>query len=171
MRVTINIRLSWKPRIFKVHSKASPTLGLGPHGLGHSMQLLHRPRRQHARLLVRPTLEYATCAWSPYTKVDTQTIERIQQVAARFISGDFHRNSSITAMLNRLEWNIPLPPIIMAVDNWARWAHHHNLWLIPSACLVYQNTFYMRCVPVWNHLPHKTVYKQKLQCNHSRWPV
>ncbi len=126
-----------------------------------------------------------------------QTIERIQTAAARFVSGDYqrhHGHSSVTAMLNRLEWNtletrrhlrdhgdatmffkifhgqvnIPLPPIIMAADNQTRCLHHYKLWVIPSACLLYQNTFYVRYVPIWNCLYHFRCNQRPQQ--HSRCP-
>ena len=100
--VTVNTSLSWKPHISKVHSKASRTRDL-------IKQTLHAAAPQVKKLayeaLVRPVLEYATCAWSPYTKVDTQIIERIQRAAAGFVSGDYQHYSSITAMLKRLEWD------------------------------------------------------------------
>lgn len=53
--------------------------------------------------------------------------------------------------------NIRLPPIIMAANNRTRCQHHRKLWVIPSTCLLYQNTFHVRCVPIWNSLPCKAV--------------
>ncbi len=157
--VTINPRLSWNlqgPFQGRSHS--------GPHQADTPCSWAAPQVKKSAyEALVRRTLEYATCAWSPYNNVDIQTIERIQQAAARFISGDYQRHSSITVMLNRLQWdtqgirrhlqdatmffkiyhhdhshvNILLPPIIMAADNRTRCLHHHKLRVIPSACLVY----------------------------------
>ena len=84
--VTINSKLSWKPHINKVQNKASRTLGL----IKGTLHATSRPVRKTAyEALVRPTLEYATCAWSPYTNVDTQKIERVQRAAARFVVGDY----------------------------------------------------------------------------------
>ncbi len=83
--VTINTRLSWKPHISKVHSKASRTLGFIKRTLHAAAPQV---KKSAYEALVRPRLEYDTCDWSPYNIVDTQTIERIQRVAARFISGD-----------------------------------------------------------------------------------
>ena len=137
--VTTNSKLSWKPHINKVQNKTSRTLGL----IKRTLHATSRPVRKTAyKALVRPTLEfeYATCAWSPYTNVDTQKVERVQRAAARFVVGDYQRRSSVTTMLSRLQWdsleirrrlrdasifykifnglvNIPLPPVIVAADN------------------------------------------------------
>ena len=176
--VTINSKLSWKPHINKVQNKASRTLGL----IKRTLHATSRPVRKTAyEALVRPTLEYATCAWCPYTNVDTQKVERVQRAAARFVVGDYQRRSSVTAMLSRLEWdsleirrrlrdssmfykicnglvNIPLPPVIVAADNRTRCLHEHKLRVIPSSCLVYQNSYYVRCIPTWNNLPQRAVH-------------
>ena len=144
--VTINSKLSWKPHINKVQNKASRTLGL----IKRTLHATSRPVRKTAyEALIRPTLEYATCAWCPYTNADTQRIERVQRAAARFVvptTNYYQRPSSVTAMLSRLEWdsleirrrlrdasmfykifngliNIPLPPVIVAADNRTRCLH------------------------------------------------
>ena len=49
--------------------------------------------------LVRPTLEYAATVWDPYTK-----IQHKQRRAARFVNGDYSRESSVTSMLKELKW-------------------------------------------------------------------
>ena len=115
------------------------------------------------------------------TNVDTQKVERVQRAAANFVVGDYQRRSSVTAMLSRLEWdsleirrrlrdasmfykifnglvNIPLPPVIVAADNRTRCLHEHKLRVIPSSCLLYQNSYYVRCVPTWNNLPQRAVH-------------
>ena len=53
---------------------------------------------------MRPTLEYATPAWSPHTKKDIKNIESVQRCAARFVCGDYRRTSSVTGMLESLHW-------------------------------------------------------------------
>ena len=69
--VTINTTLSWQPHVNEVQNKASKTLGL----LKRTLRAAPPQVRQTAyEVLVRPTLEIATCAWAPHTKTDTQTI-------------------------------------------------------------------------------------------------
>ena len=97
-----------------------------------------------------------------------------------FVVGDYQRRSRVTAMLTSLKWdsleirrrlrdaamffkifnghvNIPLPPAIVAADNRTRCLHEHKLRVIPSTCLLYQNSYYVRCIPIWNNLPHQAV--------------
>ena len=54
---------------------------------------------------MRPTLEFATCAWAPHTKTGIRTTERVQRSAARFVTGDYRRTSSVSDMCTNLMWN------------------------------------------------------------------
>ena len=101
--VTINHKLSWKPHITKIKNKANRTLGLIRCTLHAAPQQV---RKQAYEALVWPTLEYATCAWAPHTKLDIQAIEQVQRAAARYVCGDYRRRSSVTAMINKIEWDI-----------------------------------------------------------------
>ena len=175
--VTINHKLSWKPHITKIKNKANRTLGLIRRTLHAAPQQV---RKQAYEARVRPTLEYATCAWAPHTKLDIQAVEQVQRAAARYVCGDYRRRSSVTAMINRIEWDtlhtrrtlrdqtmfykvyhgqvgISLPPSIYAADNRTRCLHEFKLRTIPANCLLYQHSFYVRCIPVWNALPMNAV--------------
>jgi hypothetical protein len=55
--------------------------------------------------LVRSNLEYCSIIWSPHTKKQKSEIEKVQRRAARYITGRFHNTSSVTSMLDQLEWN------------------------------------------------------------------
>jgi len=50
--------------------------------------------------LVRPNLEYAATVWDPYTKLNINKNKN----AARFVNGDYSRESSATSMLKELKW-------------------------------------------------------------------
>ena len=54
---------------------------------------------------VRPTLEYASTVWDPHTARNINAIEMVQRRAARFTTGNYHRTSSVSAMLNALSWD------------------------------------------------------------------
>ena len=99
--VTINTKLSWPPHINKVHNKASKTLGLLKRTLHAAPPQVGQTAHE---VLVRPTLEFATCAWAPHIKTGIQTIERIQRSAARFVTGDYRRTSCVSDMCTNL-WN------------------------------------------------------------------
>ena len=57
--------------------------------------------------LVRPKLEYAVSIWDPHTTKDVSKLDSVQRKAARFVTGDFGKRSSVTSMLDELEW----PPL------------------------------------------------------------
>ena len=54
--------------------------------------------------LVRPIVEYASCVWDPYTNQDVDKIERIQRRAARFVLNRHRNTSSVSDMLEELQW-------------------------------------------------------------------
>ena len=54
--------------------------------------------------LVRPILEYSSPVWDPYLLADIQSIEKVQRSAARWVLSDYSRFTSVTSMLNKLQW-------------------------------------------------------------------
>ena len=55
--------------------------------------------------LVRPSLEYASAAWSPYTDTDVKRLEQVQKSAARFVCGDYKLTTSTTGLVKGLGWD------------------------------------------------------------------
>ena len=53
---------------------------------------------------IRPTVEYASPVWDPHTKRNTNKIEMVQRRCARYFTGNFDRTSSVTSLLNCLNW-------------------------------------------------------------------
>ena len=172
--VTINSKLLWPPHINKVQNKTSKTLCL----LKRTLHAAPRQVRQMAHeVLVRPTLEFATCAWAPHTKTGIQTIERVQRSAAQFVTGDYRRTSCVGDMCTNLMWNslytwrrvrdatmfssnssrISLPVIITTADTRTRRQHKHKLRTIPATCTPYQQSFYICCIPLLNALTAEAV--------------
>ena len=81
--------------------KASRVLGV----LQTNLSSCSKAVKQRAYLgLVRPTLEYATPAWSPPTQKDINNIESVQRRAARYVCDDYRRTSSVTEMIKSLRW-------------------------------------------------------------------
>ena len=81
--------------------KASRVFGV----LQRNLYSCSKAVKQRAYLaLVRPTLEYATPAWSPHTKKDINNNESVQRLAARFVCGDYRRTSSVAKILESLHW-------------------------------------------------------------------
>ena len=54
--------------------------------------------------LVCPQVEYAASVWSPWLARDKARIERVQRRAACYVCNTYSRYSSVTAMLQSLNW-------------------------------------------------------------------
>uniref|UniRef100_A0A090XCI7 Putative endonuclease/reverse transcriptase n=1 Tax=Ixodes ricinus TaxID=34613 RepID=A0A090XCI7_IXORI len=54
--------------------------------------------------LVRPTLEDACVLWDPHQKYLADKLEKLQNRAARFVTGNYSRNNSVTETKNVLGW-------------------------------------------------------------------
>ena len=96
--------LSWTPHIDAITSRAYSKLAFLQRNISHC------PRQTKVlayQSLIRPKLEYSVSVWDPHTKKDTARVEGVQRKAARFVTGDYGRESSVTTMLDELEW----PPL------------------------------------------------------------
>ncbi|KAK3101818.1 hypothetical protein FSP39_006589, partial [Pinctada imbricata] len=99
--LTITKNLSWDTHIDRVTKKANSTLAF----LRRNISKCPTPiKAQCYSTLVRPTIEYASCVWSPAKRETINKLERVQRRAARFATGDYQRTSSVTAMLQQLQW-------------------------------------------------------------------
>ena len=54
--------------------------------------------------LVRPLTEYASVIWDPYTTENISKLEMIQRRAARMVFSDYRTTSSVSVMINQLNW-------------------------------------------------------------------
>lgn len=49
-------------------------------------------------------MEFASIIWDPHMATNIHNLEMVQRRAARFVTGDFHRTSRVTTMLQQLQW-------------------------------------------------------------------
>jgi hypothetical protein len=49
-------------------------------------------------------MEYACTIWDPHTKDNINKLEAVQRRSARFVYNDFRHTTSVTPMLNELNW-------------------------------------------------------------------
>ena len=61
-------------------------------------------KEQAYKSLVRPSFEYACSVWDPYTKEKITQVEKIQRRAARYITNRYHNTSSVSNMIEHLNW-------------------------------------------------------------------
>ncbi|KAI0213334.1 hypothetical protein LSAT2_001640, partial [Lamellibrachia satsuma] len=142
------------------------------------------------KTLVRPLLEYV---WDPYTASETQSIEKVQRRAARWVLNRHRQTSCIDNMLDSLDW-----PTLQQRHKKARlvmlYKFHHGLISIssshlpkPSGCRLSsrrnntcsydipscrtqyrQMSFFPRTIPHWNGLPQEAVMAESLDSFKSR---
>jgi len=84
-----------------------------------------------SKLLYKPILEYACMVWAPHTNKDTSFIESVQRCAARFVFNNYSTTSSVTEMLQKLNWK-PLVHCRNQLKAITMFKITHNLIDIPA---------------------------------------
>ena len=139
------------------------------------------------KTFVRPIAEYAAAVWDPHRRNETaaQNFEAMQNRAARFVFNDWRRDSSITAMHNRLQWGTlqerrdrtKLTILHKIINGELAIPHSHlahlsathnhntrnataNKYLHMQGCTHYQSTFFPSAAVLWNGLD-RSVTTQK----------
>jgi hypothetical protein len=93
--------LSWKPHIQKTCKKANKSLSF----LRRNLKISNPEIKETAyKGLVRPITEYSCSVWDPHQKTHIDSLEMVQRRAARFVLNRYHNTSSVTKMLQFLEW-------------------------------------------------------------------
>jgi predicted nucleic acid-binding Zn ribbon protein len=54
--------------------------------------------------LIRPKLEYCCNVWDPHTNENINSLEKVQRRAARYTCNRHHNTSSVSEMLNTMNW-------------------------------------------------------------------
>ena len=100
--VHISNTLSWNTHIHETTKKAQRVLNI----VRRNLWSCDKNVKSTAYLtLVRPILEYASCAWDPSLKQNINSLDRIQRQAARFCTNSYSREEgSVTRALKELGW-------------------------------------------------------------------
>jgi hypothetical protein len=100
--VILSDDLKWHDHISHVTKKANVTLGFLRRNLRHCPK---HCRRTAYIALVRSVMDYGAVVWDPNHQGDINKLERIQNRAARFITGDYRLRSDgcVSAMLPDLQ--------------------------------------------------------------------
>ena len=180
--VHITQTLSWNHHIDKTTKKGNSTIGF----LRRNLKVRNEEVKAMAyKTLVRPTLEYCASVWSPYTKTQIKKLEMVQRRAARYVTNRYHNTSSVTSMLDHLEWDtletrrtrnqltmlykisndlvdIPADMFLTLAPSVTRSTHPRN-YLMPSTTTSYhRNSFFPKTIAVWNRLPAETAMSPDL---------
>jgi hypothetical protein len=101
--LTFSNNLSWNKHIDNITKKANVTCAFLRRNINSCSR---QGKAQCYTTLVRPNLEYAATVWDPYTKFNINKLEKCQRRAARFVNGDYSRESSVTSMLRDRPFNL-----------------------------------------------------------------
>ena len=93
--------------------------------------------------LVCPQVEYAASIWSPWLARDKAQIERVQHRAAHYGNNTYSRYSSVTAMLQSLDWE-------------TLESHRFNMHL----CIIYKAYYNLAMFPLLDYATPVTVQTQ-----------
>ena len=98
--VTISSNLNWRAHINKLVTKANQKLGFIRRNLKGSPQEL---KRLAHIALVRSGLEYASPVWDPHLQKDSDSLEKTQRRAARWITHEHDWKVSVSSLLAQLK--------------------------------------------------------------------
>ena len=174
--LNIHKSLSWDSHIDKIIKTANFILVF----LGRNVSRCPATiKAQCYTTLVRPTLEYASSIWSASTKDSINKVEAVQRRAARIATEDYQHTSSVTAMLQQLQWqtlqsrrayaqtvmmycivyNLVDIPAEHHLNRTALWTRGHSLrYLVPhTRTTVYRTSFFPQTIRLWNQLSGSVV--------------
>lgn len=174
---TISSDLKWGKHISTICSKANNTISF----LKRNINISNKSIKEKAYVsLVRPTLEYASSVWDPYQQNDIHRLEMVQRRAARYVTNRYHNTSSVSSMIEQLEWTTlqerrkhsrllmmyKLKNNIVRVDASSKLIpnerpsrnNNEQALRIPSCkTTARKDSFYPRTIKEWNTLPNCTV--------------
>ena len=171
--VEMQSNMSWNKHMDQTVKKANSTLGF----LRRNLRVSNEETKSAAYFsMVRPILEYSSTIWSPYTKDYIHKIEMVQRRAARYVTNRYRNTSSVTSMIEHLEWeslearrakhqltmlfkiihdlvDIPANGYLTPASNRTRSQHSLKFRQIPTSSDYYKFSFFPRSVCHWNSLP------------------
>ena len=99
--ITVTDVLLWDTHIQNICDKANWTIGF----LRRNLNIGSVSIKQQAYFsLVWPLVEYASTVWDSYTQTNIQKLEMVQRRAARYVTSRHRNTSSVSNMLQSLNW-------------------------------------------------------------------
>ena len=126
--------------------------------------------------MVRPIIEYCSTVWNPHTKEYVSKVEMVQRRAARYFTNRYRNTSSVTSMLDHLDWeslearraktqltmlfkiihglvDIRAEDYLVPASTRTRSQHSLKFLQIPVSSDYYKFSFFPRTICRWNSLP------------------
>ena len=175
--VTITNDLKWNTHISNVCTKANRTLGFLRRDLYSCPPDV---KEASYKGLVRPVLEYGRSVWDPHTHGIQEELEKVQNRAARFVTGNYvfetgsmtgilgqlkreslkkrRKDSRLILLYKGLKGKARIPTDDLIPKN-RRCRNQHSLaFQIPSASKeAYKSSFFPQTIRDWNDLPDSLV--------------
>jgi len=99
--IMLDSKLSFSTQIRYAAAKATNTLNF----IRRNLYKCSQPTKAKAySSMVHPTLEYCSTVWDPYFLKDINELEKVQRRAARWAISAYNWSSSVTSMLEVLQW-------------------------------------------------------------------
>ena len=99
--VELQSNMSWNRHMDQTVKKANSTLGF----LRRNLRISNKQTKSAAYFsMVRPIIEYCSTVCSPHTKEYVSKVEMVQRRAARYVTNRYRNTSSVTSMLDHLDW-------------------------------------------------------------------
>jgi hypothetical protein len=171
--VQLHGSLAWGSHVERVTGKANQMVGFPR----RTLRYCPRKLKETAYItLVRSKLDYCSPIWDPHFEKDIKAVEAVQRRAARFVFHDYGRYSSVTSMLDELQWPtlahrrrtarltllfkivnslvaVPLDDYLRSGSTRTRGANTQKFMNIGARTDTYKYAFFPRTVRDWNSLP------------------
>lgn len=179
---TFTSNLQWSQHVSNIYNKANRTLEFLKRNLNISATSV---KTNAYKSLVRPIVD-ASPVWDPYHKTEIDRIEMVQRRGARYVTNRFGNRSSVSSMIQHLEWRslesrrrdarlalfYKIEHGEVAIRKEGRLIRprrstrntHDKSYLLPSTnkdCRKY--SFFPRTIRDWNSLPPETVSAPSLE--------
>ncbi len=175
--VELSKDLKWNSHVDKTRAKGTQMLGV----LRRNLKFCPQEIKDKAyKVYVRPTMEYASPIWDPYTADNIKKIESVQRKASRFVCNKFGRDVSVTQLLRQLQWplmeqrraearlstfhrmiygtiDINWEPLMTRNERVSRSGHTHRFMRHSTRKDCYKFSFIPRSIVQWNNLANDDI--------------
>ena len=190
--ITIQTDLKWNKHVNNITAAATQKLNF----IKRNLKVNSKTVKEKAYIaLVRPKLEYSSCVWDPHTKSQTHQLEMVQRRAARYTCNRYHNTSSVTEMLQTLNWAtlekrrirtriiflykiihhlVAIYPTDLLTQSDTRTRQHSHIYSfrpIQTTKDSYKYSFYPRTILQWNLLPVAAVQCTTLESFREQIPI
>ena len=179
--VTIDSKLTWNAHIANVTKKANNTRAFLQRNINRCPVNI---KETCYKTFVRPSVEYASCVWDPLTAKNISAVEMVQRRTARFVTGEYRRTSSVSALIKTLGWHslahrramsrltilyrvthglvdIPQDHLTPVKVTTRGSAHHFSQ--VHTRVMAYKHSFFPETVRLWNCCPHSLTSQPTLE--------